>query len=49
MARSYTSEEAAELERALSAIFEDGAEGYLEFDEQGNLVFIEDDPAEDDE
>ena len=42
-------EEAAELERALSAIFEDGAEGYLEFDEQGNLVFIEDDPAEDDE
>lgn len=45
-----TPEEAAELERALDAIFADGAEGTLEFDEQGNLVFIEDDVnAEDDE
>ncbi|MGN0038467.1 MAG: YceD family protein [Coriobacteriales bacterium] len=41
-----SAEEAAELEKALSAIFEDGADGYLEFDEQGNLVFIEEEPQE---
>ncbi len=40
-----TPEEAAELERALDAIFADGAAGTLEFDEQGNLVFIEDDAS----
>lgn len=34
-------EEAAELEKALDAIFGGEAEGYLEFDEKGNLVFVE--------
>lgn len=47
-APELTPEEAAELERALDAIFADGAAGTLEFDEEGNLVFIEDD-AEDEE
>ena len=44
-----TPEEAAELERALDAIFADGAEGTLEFDEQGNLIFIEDDANDKDD
>lgn len=46
-----TPQEAAELERALDAIFADGAAGTLEFDEEGNLVFIEDeqDDVQDDE
>lgn len=48
-APELTPEEAAELERALDAIFADGASGSLEFDEQGNLVFIEDEDQEDDE
>lgn len=48
-APELTPEEAAELERALDAIFADGASGSLEFDEQGNLVFIEDESQEDDE
>lgn len=42
-APELTAEEAAELERALDAIFADGAAGTLEFDDEGNLVFIEDD------
>lgn len=44
-----TPEEAAELEKALDAIFADGAEGTLEFDEQGNLIFIEDDAEPEDD
>lgn len=35
-----TPQEEAELEKALDAIFCNDAEGVLEFDDQGNLVFI---------
>ena len=41
-----TPQEAEELERALDAIFADGASGTLDFDEEGNLIFIEDDAQE---
>lgn len=47
-APELTPEEAAELERALDAIFADGAAGTLEFDDEGNLVFIEDDAQDED-
>ena len=42
-------EEAAELEKALDAIFADGAEGFLEFDENGNLIFVEAESEDDEE